>query len=200
MSKSVLVIALICTAVSAQASAIFSNGFENPPVNPFSTVFAPGAIGPWTVVSGSVDWIGTYWQAADGNGSVDMSGNGPGAISTSLGTVAGQVYTLSFYLAGNPDGGNVDKQIQVQAGNLNEIFTFDTAGQSLNSMGWILESASFTATANDTLTFTSLEESAYGPALDGVTVSTGVPEPAGYALALLGLAGIGLLRRRCPAR
>ena len=28
----------------------------------------------WTVDSGSVDWIGTYWPAQDGSMSIDMSG------------------------------------------------------------------------------------------------------------------------------
>jgi choice-of-anchor C domain-containing protein len=183
--------------VAAQASPIFNDGFNGISDPMFITVNLGGMIDPWTVSSGSVDWIGGYWQPAGGNGSIDIAGNGPGALSTTLSTVVGQSYTLSFYLAGNPDGGDPNKFLQVQVGNLNQIFTFNTSGHSHTSMGWTLESVSFTATAtNNTLTFSSpTVGSPYGAALDEVTVSP-VPEPATYAFALLGLASIGLFLRR----
>jgi hypothetical protein len=67
-------------------------------------------------------------------------------------------------------------------------------------MGWVLETVNFTAVGNDNLTFTSGEGSSpWGPALDGVTVSSAaaVPEPASCALMLFGLAGmIAVIRRR----
>lgn len=196
MPKFTLVLILLCVAVSAQASPIFYDGFNGISDPMFTTVNLGGTIGPWTVSNGSVDWISTYWQPAGGNGSIDIAGNGPGALSTTLSTVAGQSYTLSFYLAGNPDGGDPNKFLQVQVGNLNQVFTFDTSGHSHNSMGWTLMSVSFIATADNTLTFSSpTVGSPYGAALDEVTVSP-VPEPATYALALLGLASIGLFRRR----
>ena len=161
------------------------------------TVNSGGTIGPWTVGGGGVDWITGYWQPAEGDGSVDLSGNADGSVSTILSTVVGQDYTVNFYMAGNPDGAPTIKTLDLQAGNLDETFNFDVTGNSLGSMGWVLETAVFTATGTQTtlLTFTSQAGTAYGPALDGVTVTT-VPEPATYAFALLGLAGIGLFRRR----
>ena len=197
MPKFTLVLTLICVAVSAQASTIFTDGFNwLSDVPLYTTVPSGGTIGPWTVGGAGVDHIGTYWTPAEGNGSIDMSGMDAGSLSTTLTTVAGQNYTLSFYLAGNTDGGNTVKQLNVQVGNLDQVFSFDTTGHSLTSMGWVLDSASFTATADTTLTFTSLEANPFGPALDLVTVSTVVPEPATYAFVMLGLAGIGLFRRR----
>jgi len=193
-----LVMALACLALSAQASTVFSDGFNftPPAAAPFVTVNAGGTIGPWTVGAGGVDWITGYWQPAEGNGSVDLSGLANGSVSTTLSTVAGQAYTVKFYMAGNPDGAPAIKTLDLQAGNLDELFTFDDAGNTLGSMGWILKTASFTATGSQTtLTFSSEAGTPYGPALDGVTVTT-VPEPATYAFALLGLAGIGLIRRR----
>ena len=193
-----LAIAVACLALSAQASTVFSDGFNfTPPASaPFATVNAGGTIGPWTVGAGGVDWITGYWQPAEGNGSVDLSGNADGSVSTTFSTVIGQSYTVDFYVAGNPDGAPTIKTLDLLAGNLNETFTFNTTGNTLGSMGWILKTASFTATGSQTtLTFASEAGSAYGPALDGVTVTT-VPEPATSAFALLGLAGIGLFRRR----
>jgi choice-of-anchor C domain-containing protein len=197
MSKFALVLALVCVAVSAQATPIFSDGFNfaAPPAS-FTTVPGGGTIGPWTVGGAGVDWIGGYWVPAEGNGSIDVSALNAGSLSTVLNTVAGQSYVLTFYLAGNPDGGSAVKSLQVQVGSLDQVFTFDTTGHSLGSMGWALETASFTAAGNDTLTFTSHDQNPYGPGLDLVTVSNAIPEPATYALALLGLAGVALFRRR----
>ena len=188
--------------VSTQAATIFSDGFNGAPLpGSFQTIFAgETTLSPWTV-GGSVDWIGGYWQTAEGHGSVDMAGNGAGTLSTTLNTIAGQTYALSFYLAGNPDGGNQTKTLHVQVGTLPiPDFTFDTAGHGKGSMGWVLETVNFTAVGNDNLTFTSGEGSSpWGPALDGVTVSSAaaVPEPASCALMLFGLAGmIAVFRRR----
>jgi hypothetical protein len=67
-------------------------------------------------------------------------------------------------------------------------------------MGWTTQTYSFTATGpSTTLSFTSLENSAYGPALDNVALAdvTPVPAPALSAWALLGLAGLlGLIAWR----
>jgi choice-of-anchor C domain-containing protein len=196
--KCALVLVLACMAVSAQASTIiFSDGFNfvTPPPS-YITVAGGGTIGPWSVGGNSVDWIGGYWQPAEDNGSIDMSGGGPGSLSTTLSTVAGQSYTLSFYIAGNPDGGNVIKSLQVAVGSLNQVFTFDTTGHSEASMGWVLASASFVAAGSDTLTFTSLDNNAYGAALDAVSVSS-VPEPGTLMMLGSGILGLaGMWRRK----
>ena len=201
LRKLTLALAWFGMAVTAHASAIFSDGF-NWTTAPalFTTVTSGGTIGSWTVGGAGVDWIGRYWQPAEGNGSVDLSGLNAGLVTTPLNTVAGQQYVLSFYLAGNPDGGPAVKSLQVQVGNLTQSFTFDTTGHTKTAMGWILESASFMAVGNDTITFRSQVNTAYGPALDGVTVSTtaasGVPEPATYTLGLFGLMTLTRLFRR----
>ena len=40
----------------------------------------------WKVSSGSIDLIGTYWKASDGERSLDLNGAGPGAISQTFDT------------------------------------------------------------------------------------------------------------------
>jgi choice-of-anchor C domain-containing protein len=195
-----LMMALACLAISTQATTIFSDGFNADSVpGSYQTIDNGSSLGPWTVGGDSVDWIGGYWQSAEGNGSIDMSGNNAGSLSTTLDTVAGQAYVLSFYLAGNPDGGNSTKTLNVQVGDLNQDFYFSTVGQSRTWMGWLPETVNFVATDNAALTFTSLDANPWGAALDGVVVSsaTAVPEPASCALILTGLAGvIALIRRR----
>src|SRR5665647_2987472 len=54
------------------------------------------AISGW-IVSGSVDWIGSYWKASNGTRSLDMSGfMQQGAISQTFDTTVGQKYLVTF--------------------------------------------------------------------------------------------------------
>src|SRR3984957_5249659 len=47
----------------------------------FDTLFAGSTdMTGWTVTAGSVDWISTYWVAADGSRSLDMNGDSPGGV------------------------------------------------------------------------------------------------------------------------
>ena len=156
----------------------------------------------WTIDSGSIDLINGYWNAKEGSKSIDMSGNGPGSISQLLNTTAGQTYKVDFYMAGNPDDAPSVKTLNVSIAPPNtgvNTYTFNTVPgvTTKTNMGWTEESFTFTAqTSSETLTFASGNQSAYGPALDNVSV-TAIPEPAYYqASALLGLGGIGLLRLR----
>ncbi len=159
------------------------------------------AINGWTVTGGGVDWIGTYWTADAGSMSLDLSGNNPGGIQlgTSLATTAGQEYVLQFYLAGNPDGPPTIKPLQVTVGNLTPMmFYFNDTGFTKANMGWALETFYFTASSSTTtLLFTSNSGTAYGPALDNVSVNA-VPEPSLTLLFGMGLGAVSLvgLRRK----
>jgi hypothetical protein len=64
-------------------------------------------------------------------------------------------------------------------------------------MGWESHTFSFKATgANATLTFASDEDTAYGPALDNVSITSGaVPEPATWALMIVGFGAVGATLR-----
>jgi choice-of-anchor C domain-containing protein len=169
--------------------------------SPFDTV--PGgssAITGWTVGGNSVDWIGSYWQPEDGLRSIDLSGNSPGSVSQVLtGLTVGNRYTVSFWLAGNPDGGPTTKPAQVSAGVDSSVFLFDVTGHSKGSMGWVQDHFSFVAgSGSETLTFASLSGTAYGPALDNVSLS--VPEASTWAMMLVGFAGVGFAAYRRTKR
>src|SRR4051794_13237389 len=100
---------LSLSAVSrANANLVVDGGFTDAGASTFVTVFSPSTFGSgaWTVNSGSVDIIGTYWQPPiPGQGSLDLDGNSNGQISQALsGLISGQTYALTFALSGNPDG------------------------------------------------------------------------------------------------
>ena len=158
---------------------------------PFDTL-GPGstAITGWTIESGTIDWIGTYWQPAGGNRSVDLNGGDAGTISQTLMTSVGVTYEVKFALSGNPEGGPTEnvKTLLVSASGADPIqYTFDTAvsGNSLMNMNWVTETYTFVATSPSTaLRFASTTPGRVGPALDRVEVSevvtpTPTPTPTG---------------------
>ena|SRR2546421_5948490 len=163
-------------AVTNIADIVRDGGFEKPIVtnNPkgFREYNAGQSFRTWTVASGSIDLIGTYWVSAHGAQSVDLDGSNAGTIYQDLSTISGTNYSLSFALAGNPVCAPTVKQMQVWWGStLVATLSFDTTGHSTTNMGWRYHTYKVQATSAVTrLSFASLTQSACGPALDSVTV------------------------------
>ena len=153
----------------------------------------------WTVVSGTIDYMGGTWVAGDGSRSLDLTGTSAGTIEQVItGFIPGQNYQLYFLLAANPEGGPAIKSLQAGIGSTSQTFTFDGTGYSDANMGWSPRIMDFTATSTTmTLDFTSLQDGLYGPALDAAAI-TPVPEPG--TLGLLGCAILicspGAIRQR----
>ena len=191
-----------CGLATGAGAATFTNGSFELGVNPGSTfvTLAGGSTGvsDWVVGGNSIDYIGGYWQAEDGARSIDLSGVANGSIAPTFDTVAGQSYLVNFFLAGNPDGGPAAKVAISSADGLqqqNNIFTV-TGSDSRTNMGWAPYTYQFTAaTTSTTLSFASATGTAFGPALDNVSV-VAVPEPASWALMMLGFGGLGAALRR----
>lgn len=185
---------MIVTPVQA-ANLIQNGSFETATVSPnpgnFITLNAGSTvITGWTVSLGSIDYMGTLWQASNGSRSLDLEGLfGSGAIQQTFNTTIGATYRVTFDLAGNPAGGSAIKQMRVRTGGSSADFSFDTTGKSFSNMGWVSKSWDFTANSTTTtLEFVGLTNSIAGPALDNVSVIA-VPEPS----SMLGLLSLGVL-------
>ena len=177
---------------SANAGVVFSDNFNsyayaldwNPPAN-------------WTAPGpGTVDLIGedtdqTQFDFFPGNGGyVDLDGsNGlPGTLQTIASFGPGN-YTLSFDLGGNARG-DLDKTTVITLGSFSQSITL-SSGAPL-----ALQSFSFHTTTGGQLSFADLAggNQNIGNILDNVSLSA-VPEPASWAMMLVGFGGLGVAMR-----
>lgn len=165
--------------VSAAAAPDVTNGsFETgPAVGAGFVQLSAGdstTITGWTVVSGTVDYVGTYWQAADGVRSIDLNGTSAGAVRQSITTEVGKTYKVTFSMSGNPEGPDGIKTMTADVGAAPIAFSYEVVpSNTLVDMKWTSKSFTFVAAAVTTvLTFTSTSTTAgvYGPVLDKVRV------------------------------
>src|SRR5262245_49054014 len=92
----------------------------------------------WKVTRAQIDYIGSYWQHAQGEHSLDLHGSpGIGGVAQTFKTKKGTKYRVTFSLAGNPEGGVAKKKLGVSAAGKKEEFEFDTTGKSKSEMGWV---------------------------------------------------------------
>lgn len=203
---SIIVASALLATISARANLLINGSFETAPGGGLSVVqLMPGNtnIFGWTVTRGPIDLYGTDggWNAADGIHALDLNGSpGVGGIQQTFATVSGQVYSVTFQMAGNPSVQDVMTMVAQAAGQSN-TFSFSTVGQSAPDIGWTAENWSFTAkSAQTTLEFYSTYNQSQfeGPALDNVSVEA-VPEPTTIVMVSGGVIALFLLRRRQPA-
>lgn len=174
---------LLFGSVGTVSAQVVNGSFETGDDPGIFSTRIPGDtdIANWTVTAGSIDYIGTYWQAAEGSRSIDMNGTEAGAISQTIPTVIGATYDVTFYISGNPDGGPALKEMAVGAtGAAAQNYSYDTSaeGNTKADMKWSPRTYSFLATgASTVLTFESLVAGAYGPALDNITIVETLPPP-----------------------
>ncbi|MEM9540272.1 MAG: choice-of-anchor C family protein [Cyanobacteria bacterium P01_E01_bin.42] len=178
-----VVLALIFVAVGfpdrAQAAPnLIKNGGLESGVNPglsfkrFRIGYA--GIDNWTIIGGTVDYIGGTWQPSEGSHSLDLDGaeGSAGGIEQTFDTVPGQKYKVTFDLSGNYIKRPATKMMKISAAGKSAEFTFDGSTNSRTDMGWQPQTWSFKATdSTTTLTFLSLNGSGFGPALDNIVVT-----------------------------
>ncbi len=197
MKRIIFIVSIMCLAVTpAWANLVTNGGFETgDDPSPFTTLTS--GLSGWSI-TGSIDYIGTYWTAFEGSRSIDLAGDGEGRISQTISTVAGTPYRVSFAMAGNPDGGDPIKQLVAWIGSgEGKVFSFNTAGKNKTDMEWVTKWFDFTASSEETtISFQSLMfDSPYGAALDNISV-TAIPIPAAAWLLGTGLIGLAIIRRR----
>ena len=189
---------------------------NSPSTNPYNLLFSSNQ----STQAGSV--LGQYSTAGSGNeylpGVTTLSPSGgnfmaldgdinvAGALQQNItGLTVGRLYELDFYwgvaeLASR--NGPVSDYLQVSFGNSTSSTTsYSVPAQGFS--GWKTATMYFTAqTTSQLLSFLSVGTPAGLPPiglLDGVSL-TAAPEPSAIALFVVGLGGLGLLRRRKAAK
>src|SRR3954469_18587085 len=172
-----VLVAGLSLGFSAKAAAINNGSFEALPIGVPYQVFGAGQDlgGGWIVESGTVEIVRDYWPAAEGHQSIDLSGifEEIGTIYQDIATAPGRTYKLRFAFAGNPEDPGNDKRMKVfwNEGEVADL-TFNTAGRSLQDMGWGYHSYTVTATGSTSrLRFKSLTVSFLGPVIDDVSIA-----------------------------
>jgi choice-of-anchor C domain-containing protein len=173
---------LIGASVRPTTSQIVNGSFETGSGNPGSTwiTLTGGStlIDGWLVSSGTIDYIGGWWQASDGGRSLDMNGGNAGEVSQMVPTVPGQTYSVTFDMSGNADCLPTVKLMTVSVdGGQPQTFSYDIVlnGNSRLDMRWETNVYTFTATAATTLlAFTSNVTGFCGPTLDNVAIAAEV--------------------------
>lgn len=212
MLKHFLVAAVLATSPALASAATIVNGsfetgnYVNEGYGFDRLTLNSTDITGWTVLNDTVVWVGTFWQAADGALSLDLSGDigAQGSIGQTItDLIVGTVYDLSFAMSGHPAA--VDpkvKSLTVDVGGTSETFTYDIGGNanSYADMKWQERTFRFTATGTSALLkFTANDSTGYGAALDNVSIAqvgtTPIPVPAALPLLLAGLGGLALLRQ-----
>ncbi len=192
LMSSAFLMAAFFVASQSFAAIVGTNGsFENG-TNPsvYSTLLIGDStsITDWTVDSGNVDYIGTYWAASDGSRSIDLNGNTAGSVKQVFSTTPGATYKVTFDLSGNPAGDLGVKTVRVSGSGGTPTFTdftYDTAtkANTLADMKWENKTYTFVAsTASTTLTFASQTAGAYGPAIDNVKIEETLPAPTTHTI------------------
>ena len=219
-------VAVLATGLSANASLVVNGSFEDvagtwvdnsPPGTPtdktMNLIVGSTALTGWNVQSGALAWIknGNPFglSASDGQYFLDLSGYhdnqpyGAVAASTSIATVIGQQYLVSFDLGSDKTYNSASPSVQVAVTGIPSSATF-TAGTILptthnrwENFGFVFAATS----ASTTLSFAGVgaNNQAY-VGLDNVSL-TAIPEPttmiAGALLLLpFGASTLRMLRRR----
>lgn len=187
-------LALVAAPTTANAATIFVEDFQGTPAMTVAGEVSISNGAGYGVCCGTTGQ-GTNIFAAFGGGN-----GSSGTVSTTLSTVANLLYTLTFdygSLAGN-SGANDALSVTI-----NGVTTVYPTSSSLN-LANAFQSASidFLGTGGNVLiSFTSAGAPNVDAILDNVTISA-VPEPATWALMILGFGAVGYAarRRRAAAR
>ena len=216
IASAILVVLPLCGVAQADfTDAIVNGSFENgnysPVVNGSYVSLSAGStnLTGWTIGGVGIDWHQNSFEvqkAFDGQKVVDLNLGGgglsdTGTLSQSLATTIGEPYLLTFYLAGPNSFFPDPRQVRVDIGGAEQVFS--QAASSNLSLDWGKESLLFNATSTvTTLKFSSVDGSGYwGPFLDNVSVvPSAVPEPSSLVILSGGLITLSAFAWRSRGR
>lgn len=162
---------------SDDKNLISDGGFENPDngETPYRA-YGRGKIGAWTIENGSVDIVGPYWRASEGDQSLDLSGmqENPGTISQEIHTTPMRQYRIRFSMAANPEPADIEntKKMKIYWGD-QALKTFEVSGKGHDflNVGWTTyEIKVYSNEPVMKLSFESLTNTPCGPILDDISV------------------------------
>ena len=206
--------AAMSLSLTASAASFTNGSFENPGIvnnGSFLAVTTPGQA-PTGWVGGALNGVALFYEktgafgdvvAKDGFYLVGFGGSGASGatLSQTFDTVAGDTYTVDFFITAQQVGSG-PQSFRLDALNGNSV-TNSVSGDIPAKAEWKPHSLSFIAgAASSTIRFTDTSNggAAVGInwALDNVSVTSvsSVPEPESWALLLAGMGLIGALRRR----
>lgn len=191
-------------SVPANAAVLINGSFEDGAFTgaPFETLAAGSSnITGWTIGGAGIDWIGSHWQASDGNRSLDLSALDAGSVSQALTTIVNNRYRVSFDLSGNPAGDPPVKDVDVTINGLNDsTYGYATGSNTNSDMVWLTYTYEFVASSTSSiLAFTSQSNTPSGPALDNVRIEdlgANLPEPGTWVSMIMGFGFVGAAARR----
>jgi hypothetical protein len=210
--------AFVASAAPSQATVLFADNFDS-----YTPALTVTALAPDWTITGNIDLVGQVNPFGIGSCPgvcADLDGTtGPGNMTTSaIAFAAGKAITVSFDVSGNQRGGGDDDFIASvsfvpanggSAGAYSGPAAFTSTGfiDMLNGTPYVETISSgrpfltysywFTPVIAGTFTMSFGTTSAdnIGPILDNVLV-TQVPEPASWAMMILGLGLVGVASRR----
>ncbi len=199
---SVILTAIVASSPGLRAANVFSDDFnsENGTVGVLNyTGFAN-----FSVSDGTVDLIGNgFFDFYPGNGLyVDLDGStgDAGVFTSSSLLLAPGSYVLSFQLGGSQRGSSESVSVDVETGITSGNYVLGSADPlTTYTLPFVVA-----APTSINLVFSNTGGDNIGAILDNVsldTVSTGVPDASStLGLLSLGVAGLGMIRRKLAAR
>lgn len=199
----VLACAIASIPLPARANLLVNGSFESGPSPGALLPLVPSsiAVSGWEVTRAGVDYAGTAWTAAHGARSIALNGPAAGGIQQTFATLPNAIYTVRFYLAGDPETLPDIKTMRVAAAGASAAFTADITGMWAWDPGWNPNVWSFRATSTSTtLEFYSDMPGPTGATLDSVTVELTSTADVAAGAAGLAFAPIAPHPVRGPAR